>query len=301
MNTKISPVFTRFLIAPSPTLIRVLNKFTTEGTLKYRLTPTDVLAVNLSTLGETSQVSKGDARLVIGDPGSWGITLPSREAEESKGKGPDPDGFLLLGRKGKISQEERIDAHKKRFLTDDDTYRSHQERVNEVHAKLDAEYPKVQRNAAAILGNRNTFKPLQSGETATDGTESIGRRIGIVVKTLRFILGNSATGNQFRLAVCENEKCREFFIKTRRDKRRCSPKCTRQHSARDSMRESRALAKPIVLKKKLQRVRAALKRCPRGATDPKAWVCDKAGVSKKWMTLAVNQGILRRGDLKAIG
>jgi hypothetical protein len=278
MRSNKSAVFKRLLIAPSPALVRVLNKFTAEGILRSRITPKDILAVTLFDLGYPTDVSRKEAEVVGGDFRRWG-----------------KDDFLFLGRKRKLSQTEQQEADTKRVLGGDvdspSDYRSHQERVNQIHEKLDVGHTGTQRNTTALFGNGNRFKPLAHGEIPADGVERIGQRLGRIAKNLRLILPNPIAGS--RLAVCENETCRKFFIKTRRDKRRCSPECTRQDSARDSNRKRRTAETEIATRKKLRLVRAALKLCPHGNADRKAWVCDRTGVSKKWVTQAVSRGALR--------
>lgn len=122
--------------------------------------------------------------------------------------------------------------------------------MNELHGKLDAAHVVAQRNTRSIFGNKSQFKPLAHGEVASDDAGPGTRRLGMVVRELRRILG--ATCQQLpagSLAVCENTEgrkpCGKFFIKARKDQRRCSPECARQQSARESNQERRQHEKGI--------------------------------------------------------
>lgn len=85
--------------------------------------------------------------------------------------------------------------------------------------------------------------------------------------------------------------CHRFFeAKDLRKRRYCSSprRCGKDMEARKAVAQMR----DAVDNEKLRRVRGALELCPPSG-DRKAWIAQKAGVSKNWITYAVARGEIK--------
>jgi hypothetical protein len=84
--------------------------------------------------------------------------------------------------------------------------------------------------------------------------------------------------------------CAKVFLAPDQKKRAyCARRCASRATASTAVRKYRNK----VHTHKLARARAAIKRCPPGRDDWKAWVSFRAGVTRNWLTYAVGHGELK--------
>jgi len=98
--------------------------------------------------------------------------------------------------------------------------------------------------------------------------------------------------SQYDKAVYKCDRCGNYYLSTsrRRRKRYCSRRCGSIATATESMSRRRLLDRQA----KLERVARALGKLesvqPSPTSDWKTWVSDNAGVTRKFLTRAVNKG-----------
>jgi hypothetical protein len=123
-------------------------------------------------------------------------------------------------------------------------------------------------------------------------------RDGEVVEVFR-IVSMSDAGKLERPRVCAY--CQSFFFARRDADRFCRNLCRkywfdktpagRKKNAEHQRKHREALQLQRDAQN-LRQIQAALRSCPARIIDRKAWVSERCGISKRWLTQAVNRGIL---------
>jgi hypothetical protein len=140
--------------------------------------------------------------------------------------------------------------------------------------------------------------PMLYPNSEVDGRAYIGwvrpRRPGYLDSPTWFACAlfiNLVTGD-FYGSLCKCYRCGRYYLNTTRRRRKvyCSRRCGTAATAAESTRRRRQIEREAIL----HRVRAALSRRNRGqaasAGDWKTWVSEQAGVTRKFLTRAVNKG-----------